>query len=114
MTIDVTGGLELSEDDVTAVTPTAPNYREGTSMWMWDDSGAVGLPRVAIEAMGATWNDARFASANVTSGTDGVLVVREQAPPLPVHDAAGRPRVLGAGPLSFRCVEPFHQWEVSF
>src|ERR1044071_9192959 len=107
MTIDVTGGLDLSEDDVTAVTPTAPNYREGTSMWMWDDSGVVGLPRVAIEAMGGLWDDPRFASANGPSGGHPVLVVRVHAPPFPVRDDAGRPRVLAAGPLSFRCVEPF-------
>lgn len=112
--IDVTGCLDLSEDDVTAMTPSAADYREGTSVWMWDDVGIVGLPRVAIEAIGATWDEARFASVNVTSGQDDVLVVREKAPPLSVHDEQGRPRILGAGPLSFHCLEPFQRWEVSF
>jgi hypothetical protein len=43
-----------------------------------------------------------------------LLLVTEDGPPHPVSDGDGRPRVLGAGPLSFRCVEPFAQWRVEF
>ena len=32
----------------------------------------------------------------------------------PTRDDTGRPTVLGAGPLSFRCVEPFRTWTMTF
>jgi len=35
-------------------------------------------------------------------------------PPHPATDAAGRPRVLGAGPIRFECVEPFAHWRLTF
>jgi hypothetical protein len=31
-----------------------------------------------------------------------------------VLDARGRPAVLGGGPLTYRCLEPFARWLVSF
>ena len=59
MTMDLTGGMDLTEDEVTTALPPTPEYREGTSMWIWDDAGRVGLPRIAVEALGATWDTAR-------------------------------------------------------
>jgi hypothetical protein len=114
MTIDVTGGMALSEDDVTDVIPDDPNYREGTSMWIWDDAGRVGLPRVAIDAFGPMQDGACLVSANITFGDGQVAVVREQAKAVPVGDDQGRPRVLGGGPLRFQCHEPFRRWELTF
>ena len=112
--MDLTGGMELTEDEVTTTVPPAPDYREGTSMWIWDDAGRVGLPRIAVEALGATWDTARNASVNVALPDGRVLVVREDGPPHPVDDARGRPRILGAGPLRFECLEPFDRWRLTF
>src|SRR5206468_3228718 len=65
VTMDLAGGMELTEDEVTTTIPPTPEYREGTSMWIWDDAGRVGLPRIAVEALGATWETSRNASVNV-------------------------------------------------
>ena len=112
--MDLRGGMELIEDEVTTTVPPAPEYREGTSMWIWDDAGQVGLPRVAVEALGATWETSRNASVNVALPDGRVLVVREDAAPHPVADAQGRSRVLGTGPLRFECLEPFARWRLTF
>src|SRR5262245_36781708 len=104
MTVDLTGGMERSEDEVTTAVPPTPEYREGTSMWIWDDAGQVGLPRIAVEALGATWDHTRHASVNVALPDGRVLVVRENAEPHAVADAEGRPRILGTGPLQFECL----------
>jgi len=82
--MDLTGGMALTEDEVTTTVPPTPEYREGTSMWIWDDEGRVGLPRIAVEALGATWDTARNASVNVALPDGRVLVVREDAAPHPV------------------------------
>jgi len=112
--MDLAGGMELTEDEVTTTVPPTPEYREGTSMWIWDDAGRVGLPRIAVEALGATWETSRNASVNVALPDGRVLVVREDAAPHPVPDAQGRPRVLGTGPLRFECLEPFARWRLTF
>ena len=112
--MDLTGGMELSEDEVTTTVPSAPEYREGTSMWIWDDAGRVGLPRIAVEALGATWGHTRNASVNVALPDGRVLVVREDAAPHPIADAQGLPRILGTGPLRFECLEPFARWRLIF
>ena len=114
MTIDVTGGIDSAEDEVIATPPNAPEYREGASVWIWDDAGRVGLPRIAVECVGATWDTARHASVNLAFPDGRVVVVRENATPLPATDEQGRPRVLGAGPLRLECIEPFRRWRVIF
>ncbi len=111
--MNVTGELDPTIDEVTAQTPTQPDFREGTSMWIWDDAGRVGLPRVAVECVGATWDTARIVMVNVALPDGRNCIAFENAPAHPVSDAAGRPRVLGAGPLRFECVEPFAQWRMS-
>ena len=80
MAIDVTGGLDGATDEVTAATPTVPTYREGTSMWVWDDQGQVGLPRVAVEAVGATWETAQMATLNLALPGGRVLLAYANEP----------------------------------
>ncbi len=111
---DLTGGLDPAVDEVTAVPPVSPAYREGVSLWIWDDAGRFGLPRVGVEAVGARWQES-FGTALCLARPDGRLsLVSGDHRPDPVRDADGRPRVLGAGPLQFRCVEPFDRWVVTF
>jgi hypothetical protein len=114
MTIDLTGGMERAADEVSASAPTSPTSREGASMWIWDDAGRFGFPRLGIEAVGAKW-DTSFAVAlcMATPGGQLLLVTADEAPHPPLDDT-GRPRVLGAGPLRFECVEPFARWRVAF
>ena len=43
-----------------------------------------------------------------------VYRARDSGQTLPALDAEGRPAILGAGPLAFRCVEPFRTWTATF
>jgi hypothetical protein len=111
--MDLTGGMEAEVDEVTAVPPTA-QFMEGANVWLWDDEGRVGLPRIAVDAMGARWDEAHMISVNAALPGGRVFVVRGMAPPHPAADENGQPRVRGAGPLRFECVEPFRRWRVTF
>jgi hypothetical protein len=114
MPTDRTAGLDAAIDEVTADTPSDQDYREGTSMWIWDDAGRVGLPRIAIECVGATWDTARMVMVNVTLPDGRNCIAFDNVPAHPVADAEGRPRVLGAGPIRFECIEPFAHWRLTF
>lgn len=111
--MDLTGGLDSSIDEV-AVTPASPEFMEGANVWLWDDEGRVALPRVAVDAVGARWDEAHMISVNAALPGGRVLVVRGWGPPQPAEDDQGRPRVRGAGPLRFQCLEPFQRWRVTF
>jgi hypothetical protein len=113
-TLDVTSGRSASEDEITAEVPTSPAYREGTSLWVWDDQGRFGFPRIGVEAVGASWTEA-FNSALCMAQPGGrLLLVNDDFSPQSVLDDQGRPRVLGAGPLRFECIEPFVRWRMEF
>ena len=114
MTIDLTGGVDRYMDEITADTPDSPTYREGVSMWIWNHGGRWGLPRIGVEAPAATWETSRGIMLNLALRGGRLLTVRSDEPPLPAGDRQGRPRVLGAGPLRFECVEPFARWRLSF
>jgi hypothetical protein len=111
--MDLTGNMDPSTDEVATAPPT-PDFMEGTNVWVWDDEGRIHLPRIAVDAMGHQWDERHMISVNVASPDGRVLIVRGFAEPLPAADAQGRPRVRGAGPLRFECIEPFRQWRVTF
>jgi hypothetical protein len=112
--MDLSAGLAASVDEVTAATPTDPQFREGTSIWVWDDAGRLSMPRLAIEVVGATWETARQLTGNITLPEGRVLRIDAEAPALPAQDASGRPRVLGAGAMAFECLEPFVHWRFRY
>lgn len=106
MTIDLTGGLSEDLEYVFATQPDDPEMRESVNAWIWDDSGGFALPRIGIEAVADQW-DTHDAQVNVAFADGRVFNIFR---PGPIHDpfgADGKPRVLGAGPLSFELVEPF-------
>lgn len=106
--------MDAAVDEITAGIPASPSYREGVSMWVWDDAGRFGFPRIGVEAVGATWTTS-FRIAFCLAHPGGRLhLVTDDHPPLPVADERGRPRVLGAGPLRFECIEPFRHWRLTF
>jgi hypothetical protein len=112
--VDVTSNLEPAFDEMTASTPSSPTYREGVSIWLWDDAGRFGFPRVGVEAVGRNWKTS-FGVALCMGMPDGRLfLVSRDEPPLPVCDGRGRPRVLGAGPLRFESLEPLAHWRITF
>ena len=106
MTIDVTGGLIEDWEYIWARQPEDPEARESVNAWIWDDNGSFGIPRVGIEAVADQW-DTHDIQVNLAFADGRVFNVFGNGP---VHDplgADGKPRVLGAGPLSFEMIEPY-------
>jgi hypothetical protein len=71
--------------------------RDSVSFWVFDDRGELGLPRVGIEALSASW-EAHAIQVNVAFPDGRVFRVRQDAPSWPAEGPDGRPTVLGAGP----------------
>lgn len=113
MAIDLTGGLDAAREYVFAERPTNPEMRDSVSMWISDDRGELGLPRVGIEAIASEW-DSHSLQLNVAFPDGRVYRVRDRGDTVPALDAEGRATILGAGPLVFQCVEPFRIWTVAF
>jgi prepilin-type processing-associated H-X9-DG protein len=106
MAIDLTGGLSDELEFVFADQPANREMRESVNAWIWDNSGEVGLPRIGVEAVADQWAT-HDVQVNVAFADGRVFNIFG---PGPIHDpsgADGKPRVLGAGPLSFELVEPF-------
>lgn len=112
--LDTTGGADPTIDEMTAAAPAAASYREGVSIWVWDGAGRFCFPRVGVEAVGATWSSAFETAICMAMPGGDLLLAHADDPPRPVAGAGGRPRVLGAGSLSFECVEPFRRWRVTY
>jgi len=87
--------------------------RDSVSLWVFDDSGRVGLPRVGVEAVASNW-DEHSIQVNVAFPDGRAYRLRDEGRGWPVEDGAGDPAVLGGGPLGFRCVEPFGVWTMTF
>ncbi len=107
------GGLTPEHDLVFPQCPADPEMRESTSMWLYDDSGRFGLPRIGIEAEASSWDNRRvqgnfaFAGGRILNGA-GMGAAHSP------FGSDGRPTVLGAGPLSCRCIEPFRKWHINW
>lgn len=113
MTTDLTGGIDPSREYVFADRPDDPEMRDSVSFWTVDDRGEVGLPRIGIEAVAANW-DNHDVQVNVAFPDGRVYRLRENGPSLPSEGPDGKPTVLGAGGLAFRCLEPFDRWTMTF
>jgi prepilin-type processing-associated H-X9-DG protein len=106
MAIDLTGGLGDELEYVLTTQPDDPDLRESVNTWVWDDGAGFGMPRIGIEAEGDQW-DTHDLQVNVAFADGRVYNTHG---PGPVHDpfgADGKPRILGAGPLSFELIEPY-------
>ncbi len=57
---DFTGGLQMHQDLVFAARPTDPQMRESASMWLFEETGAFGFPRMGVEAEASSWEERRF------------------------------------------------------
>ncbi|MYB27510.1 MAG: hypothetical protein F4X38_00075 [Acidimicrobiaceae bacterium] len=113
MGTDLTGGLSDELEYVFAARPDNPEMRESVNVWLWDRGERVGIPRIGIEAVASRW-DAHDVQVNIATGDGRVFSrygVGDAHDPL---DAQGRATTLGAGPLSFECVEPFRHWRMRY
>ena len=111
MAIDLSGGFDESLGLVWAAKPEDPEMRESVNAWIWDDGLKVAMPRIGVEAVADQW-DTHDIQINVAFADGRVF---NMLGPGAVHHPAGvdgRPRILGAGPLSFEMVEPFGLWKL--
>src|SRR3954451_3081540 len=76
MPVDLTGGVDRSSDHFLAATPDDPHFRESASVWISDDAGLIGLPRIGIEAVAESW-DKRDLQVNLGFPDGRSIVVRE-------------------------------------
>lgn len=113
MAIDLTGGMGVEREYLFAERPDNPEMRDAVNMWVSDDSGVVGIPRFAVEALASEW-ERHMLSVNVAYPDGRVYIVRDYGESHSPIGPEGKPTLLGAGPLQFRCIEPFRRWDVSF
>jgi hypothetical protein len=113
MTLDLTSGLGPEREYFLTQKPDDPQLRESASMWIFDQDGMVGLPRVGIEAIGQAW-DAHGIQVNLAFPDGRAVVARGQYPNLTQADDDGLGRALRAGGLQFRVVEPFVKWKLTY
>lgn len=107
------GGLDPDKDLVLPAQPTEPEMRESVSVWLFEESGAFGFPRMGIEAEAGCWDDRRLQAAFTFPDGRALNGAARGAPPSAM-DAEGRPTIIGAGPLTFRCIEPFRRWTMAY
>ncbi len=109
------GTLPLDADYMLEHAPTEPFswVREGTSLWLFEENGAFAIPRIGVEAEPWTWTNRRFQS-NLAFPDGRILLNSGLGEMPPILDSAGRPTILGGGPLTFRCIEPFARWHVGY
>jgi prepilin-type processing-associated H-X9-DG protein len=113
MALDLTGGIDASRELLFAERPENPEMRDSVSFWVFDDKGTLGLTRIGIEAVAEHWEEHGL-QVNVAFADGRVFRLRSDGKSWPSRDETGRSTVLGAGPLGFRCVEPFQQWTMTF
>jgi hypothetical protein len=111
MAIDLSGGLPVERDYVFAERP-GPEVRDAVNVWIEEENGEFGM-RIGVEALAEEWDahdiwlDIAFPDGRVISG-------REKGATHSAIGPEGKPTILGAGPMRFRCVEPYKLWTASF
>ena len=111
--VDLSGGLPAAREYVFPERPGTPGMRDAVNMWVSDDRGEVGLPRFAVEASMPDW-DHHDLQVNVGFPDGRVYRLREGYPSIPAVGPDGLAATFGAGPLVFRCAEPFGTWTAQF
>ncbi len=111
MSVDLSGGLGEDREFVFGEQPDDPEMRESVNAWIWDSGTKVGMPRIGVEAVADQW-ETHDIQVNIATADGRVFNMGGMGK---VHDPSGpdgKPRVLGAGPLSFELVEPFKHWKI--
>ncbi|MET0182890.1 MAG: hypothetical protein ABW199_08405 [Caulobacterales bacterium] len=111
---DVTGGYNPALDFPLQTKPENPQMRDSASVWVSDNEGRFGFPRVCIEAVAGQW-DYRGVEANFAFPDGRVLIGSNgYAPKGEPKVVNGKIVTINAGPLTFEVVEPFRKWVMTF
>lgn len=111
--VDLTGGLDDAAEYGLKDHPRVADMREGVSVWVYDQEGRVGFPRVCLEAEGPDF-DPKKLQVNVAFPDGRVLIGEPRGAAKPSEDDQGRLSTYAGGPLTFRVVEPWKTWTVSY
>lgn len=111
--LDLAGGLPQDRDYFFATPPEDPDTRESASVWVCDNLGELGMPRIGVEAVSKSWSE-RGLQVNVAFPGDRLVVALDRGAGRSLVDDDGVCRTFGAGGLEFRCVEPFRRADVHF
>ncbi|WP_174274193.1 hypothetical protein [Sphingomonas bacterium] len=106
------GSLEPDLDYMLPERPD-PEFRESASIWLYDDEGEFGFPRIGIEAKGSTWENHGF-QMNYVSRDGRAIVDGGPGTSHSPFDSTGKPSILGTNGLVFQCIEPFRKWRVTY
>jgi len=109
----MSGGLTPEHELFFPSQPDNPDMRESTSVWLYEENGAFGFPRVGIEAEASSWDNRRVQGNFAVAGgriLNGAGMGAAHSP----FNADGKPTILGAGPIAFQCIEPFRKWRMTF
>ncbi len=110
---ELSGGLAAENDLVFPAKPDNPEMRESVNIWLFAEDGSFAFPRMALEAEASSWDKRMYDSNFAFAGGRVMKSFGWGEVPSPI-DENGRPTVFGGGPLTFRCIEPFRRWRVSF
>jgi hypothetical protein len=113
MKTDLTGGLDAAREYSFAKPSTTVGMRDAANMWVWDDKAEIGFPRFAVESVAPDWT---MNEMQLSVGfPDGRLLRNwEPAPGHPTIGPNGLYTKIGAGPLEFECIEPFHRYRSTY
>jgi len=111
MAIDLTGGLPPERDYVFAERP-GPDVRDAANVWLEEENGEFAM-RIGIEGLAEEWA-AHEIWLDIAFPDGRVFSAREFGKSHPAIGPEGKPTILGAGPLEFRCIEPFKHWSCTF
>ena len=112
-TFDLNGGYDPDFDFPLPSRPDNPGMRDSVSMWISDNKGRFGFPRMCIEAVAEYWDD-RGVEANIAFPDGRVLIGANGYAPNPPKIVGGKVVTLNAGPLTFEVVEPLRRWIMTF
>jgi len=110
---ELANGLSPDKDLVLPGQPDDPEMRESVSIWMFEEKGEIGFPRMGIEAEAASWGHRRVQAAFTFPG-GRALNGAGRGPAPSAIGPDGRPSDLGAGGLLFRCIEPLRRWTIDY
>jgi hypothetical protein len=111
--IDLTGGYDPQLDYPLPARPDDPDMRESLSMWLYDDAGRFGFPRLCIEALASHWEH-RGVQANMVLSDGRVFRCIGGFDAGEPMRRDGRIVSIDAGPLRFEIAAPLRHWRMTF